>query len=235
MKLSKLKGKHKLEFVSDADLQVDFAKYLHTESWADYFNLALEQYSDFDFIYSFDCAANFNLEALEYLVEQSVRPEIACVGSRILTADSKNSLHASYSLHQNILRHNFYNYSISEAGYGARLLVQRSASVISSISALYRIKDLQLITNLKQAFQSIEAFEIHLCLSLSKLGKTVLWTPFADVALKVNFSYFPETINLNELPEDYLLLEKLHQLSLYRDPTYPEGLDTNYLDFRVAV
>jgi glycosyltransferase involved in cell wall biosynthesis len=185
-----------------------------------------------DYICCFDASTRFGKEdALRLLLENISRSDIGVVGAHLKTP-ARDHIHAGYLLWDGKLQHNFFGAHHLDEGYAARLVVPTNATAVSSIGWVTRGNDLLQFLAVKAQWDCRNAFELGFCRFLGRQGKRVLY--HSEGELLVHGEIPAHVVDLRRYPEDWQFFREYDRLDDYRDPYYPQGLDTTKFNYQLT-
>lgn len=170
---------------------------------------------------------------IDSLLGQFLSSSICAVGGKIVSKHGGSVLHAGYCLYKSQLWNSFYGEDCASTGYANRLIVPHEVVAVSSKCMAVRRSALSEKGLLEKNYQTEQAFEVNLGLSLYFRNKSTVYCPYS--VMKNLEAVTCEFYNLADSDDDYQFLLGKFNISEFRDPYYPAALDSHRPDFKIAV
>jgi GT2 family glycosyltransferase len=177
-----------------------------------------------------------NKDWLREMVSHALRPEIGCVGAKLLYPNNTIQ-HAGVVLGiGGVAGHAFRAFPCNHSGYMSRLNLAQNYSAVTAACMMVR-KSTFLESggfdeeNLKVAFNDVD-----LCLKINELGYRNLWTPFARLYHHESASRGSDlsSTNFKRYSKEASYLKKKWALLLGDDPCYNKNLTKEKEDFSIG-
>jgi glycosyltransferase involved in cell wall biosynthesis len=177
-----------------------------------------------------------NSEWLIEMVSQACRPEIGCVGAKLLYADGTVQ-HAGVVLGiSGVAGHPHRNQLATEPGYLGRLQVAQNFSAVTGACMVVRKSVFDEVGGLNPAFEVVFN-DIDFCLRVLSAGYRNLWTPWAQL-----YHYESKSRGMDDTPDKQARFRREIELMhsewsdyLTKDPAYNPNLTRMREDFALRL
>lgn len=167
---------------------------------------------------------------IERMLEQSQKPHVGAVGTRLLYPDNTVQ-HAGILIGVGgVASHAFEGFPRYNPGYQGLLQEVRSCSAVSAACMMIK----------KRVFEEIGGFDeqlvysfndVDLCLRLREKGYSIVYTPYAELYHRTT-STRPYTVHAEEVK---YFIKRWHELILEGDPYYDRKMSRLRPDYSVRV
>jgi GT2 family glycosyltransferase len=178
-----------------------------------------------------------NGEWLSEMVALACRPDIACVGCKLLYPDRRIQHAGVYLGLGGIAGHGHRFAARESAGYMNRLHTVQNVSAVTAACLLIRKNVFDQVGGLDEEDLKVNLNDVDLCLRARSAGYLNLWTPFAELIHHESASrgrdYSPA--KARRLSDEANVLAKRWASILFDDPYYSPHLTSDGEDFSVRV
>ena len=172
---------------------------------------------------------------LSEMVSQAIRPDIGCVGAKLLYQDNTVQ-HAGVILGLGgSAGHCFVGLREDDPGYYHRAQVTQNYSAVTAACLLLRKSVFEEANGLDEENFKIAFNDVDLCLKVGELGLRNLWTPYAKLYhLESKTRGYEDTTGKKKRFESEVAALKLRWASkLESDPAYNPNLGTDKYSFEI--
>jgi GT2 family glycosyltransferase len=188
------------------------------------------------------CLLNNDTEVIEpgwldEMVSQAVRPEIGCVGAKLIYAD-ETIQHAGVVIHPSGTAVHAHSRSPREAhGYFGRLYVCQNYSAVTAACLVMRTDLFHEVGGFDEEHLAVAFNDVDLCLKVREAGYLNLYTPFAVLyhheSLSRGYDVTPE--KRERALKEVSALHRRWRGKLQHDPYYSPHFTADLGDFSIRV
>ena len=175
-------------------------------------------------------------EWLDEMLRHALRPEIGCVGAKLLYSDDTIQ-HAGIILGiGGVAGHSHKYFHVSEHGYFSRLKIVQNVSAVTAACLLVRREIYNKVGGMDDKNLSVAFNDVDFCLKVREAGYLNLWTPYATL-----YHYESKSRGQEDSPEKIERFRKEVEFMtskwgdvLKKDPYYNINLTLDFEDFSLS-
>jgi GT2 family glycosyltransferase len=173
---------------------------------------------------------------LEEMVSLAVRPQVGCVGAKLLYPDGRVQHAGVYLGVGNLAAHAYRFAPANMRGQLNRMATVQNVSAVTAACLLIRKSLFEEVGGLDEQLK-VALSDVDLCLKVKAAGYLNLWTPFAELVHHESPSRGHDTTvaKAKRLAHEQRVLSARWGEQLLSDPYYSPNLSTDHADFSVRV
>jgi len=181
----------------------------------------------------FVCFMNNDIEVtnqdwLTNMISQAVRPDIGCVGAKLIYPDNKHIQHAGVIIGLGgVAGHAYAHISVDDADNEDRI---RSVQNYSAVTAACMVMNAQLFKDVKgfdEKNLAVAFNDVDICLRILKEGYRNLWTPHAELVHHESVTRGSESSRIEEFQKEVVYMQQRWKSIINDDPAYNPNLSLN--------
>ena len=169
-----------------------------------------------------------NQDWLTSMISQAVRPDIGCVGAKLIYPGKKHIQHAGVIIGLGgVAGHAYARISVDNAYNEDRI---NSVQNYSAVTAACMVMKTQLFKDVKgfdEKNLAVAFNDVDLCLRVLEAGYRNVWTPYAELIHHESISRGSESSRIEEFQKEVLYMRQRWKSIIHDDPAYNPNLSLN--------